>query len=150
MASPPALLVPATVSALTTFVPAIMIFADRVAGALVVGVVPTLVVEFQTGFGNAYAVTRLDMIAPVGLALFVRIACIVVVFAVLAPRVFAQPTIALPTSATPACPAVCKTRLWDANSIRVSNVVAPARSALRMLVRPAPVFVVKPFLRNTD
>ena len=148
--SPPALLVPAAAVALTTFVLTIMIFADRMALALVVLVVPTLVVEFQTGFRNAYAPVRLDMFAPVGLALFFRMATTVVVFAVHALRVFAQPTFALIIFATPACPAVCKTRLRDANSITVSNVVALARSALRMLVRPAPVLVVEPFLRNTD
>ena len=151
-----ALLVAPAASATVTFPVAPTVFADHRAGALVVRVIPTLVVVFKTRVRKAYALVGMDSIAPFGLA-FLRMSFapmmttpMVVIFAGLALRVLALPRFALIPFAAPTLPSIWQTLLRDANGIRVSNVPAPAGSALRMRVRPAPLLVVKALLWNTD
>jgi len=151
-----ALLVAPAASAFITFMLAPMIFADHRAGALVVRVIPTLVVVMKTRGREAYALVGMDPIAPFGTA-FLRMSFapmmttpMVVLFAGLALRVLAQPRFALIPVAAPTLPSIWQALLRDANGIRMSNVPAPAGSALRMRVRPAPMLVLKAILWNTD
>ena len=98
----PTLFVTVTVLVVTNLRAAIIIPADHVAGALVVLMVPTLMPRSESRLRKAHRPVPMDVIAPVGRAFVRRTTIRVVAFEGLAPRVLAQPAVALIIITVPA------------------------------------------------